>query len=126
KDMPAPARAAAHELMKAGLSAMGYAKALNVIRLEGVLRQIETFGGLTRDPENYAVTVFGSPGAPAPWGFRVEGHHLSLNFTLVPGRPVAATPAFLGANPAEVRSGSSKGLRTLAREEDLGRALARS
>ena len=125
KSMPAPARAAAHELMKASLSAVGYAKAVNVIRLETVLRQLETFGGLMRDPENYSVTVFGSPDAPgAPWGWRLEGHHLSLNFTLVPGKPVAVTPAFFGANPAEVRSGPLKGLRTLAREQDLGRALA--
>jgi hypothetical protein len=90
-----------------------------------VLRQLETFGGLMRDPENYSVTVFGSPDSTgAPWGWRLEGHHLSLNFTLVPGKPVAVTPAFFGANPAEVRSGPLKGLRTLAREQDLGRALA--
>jgi len=125
KSMPAPARAAAHELMKASLSTVGYAKAVNVIRLETVLRQLETFGGLMRDSENYSVTVFGTPdSAGAPWGWRLEGHHLSLNFTLVPGKPVAVTPAFFGANPAEVRSGPLKGLRTLAREQDLGRALA--
>ena len=70
-----------------------------------MLRQLETFGGLLRDPENYAVTVFGTPGPGAPWGWRLEGHHLSLNFTLVPGKPIAVTPAFFGANPAEVRSG---------------------
>ncbi|HUP34347.1 MAG TPA: DUF3500 domain-containing protein [Candidatus Limnocylindria bacterium] len=125
KAMPGPARAAAHALMKAGLSAVGYTKAVNVMELEAVLRQIETFG-LSRDPENYAFTVFGNPGASAPWGWRVEGHHLSLNFTLVPGRPVAMTPAFLGANPAEVPSGPRKGQRALAAEQDLGRALARS
>ena len=125
KAMPAPARAAAQELMKASLSEVGYAKAINVIRLETVLRQLETFGGLMRDPENYSVSVFGAPDSPgAPWGWRLEGHHLSLNFTLVPGKPVAVTPAFFGANPAEVRSGPLKGLRTLAREQDLGRALA--
>jgi hypothetical protein len=125
KAMPAPARAAAHELMKASLSAVGYEKAVNVIRLETVLRQLETFGGLLRDAENYSVTVFGAPDSTAaPWGWRLEGHHLSLNFTLVPGKPVAVTPAFFGANPAEVRSGPLKGLRTLAREQDLGRALA--
>jgi hypothetical protein len=105
---------------------VGHAKAVNVIRLEGVLRQLETFGALTRDPDNYAVSVFGTPGAKTPWGWRLEGHHLSMNFTLVPGKPVAVTPAFLGANPAEVRSGPLKGLRTLAQEEDLARALARS
>ncbi|MET0850632.1 MAG: DUF3500 domain-containing protein [Candidatus Rokuibacteriota bacterium] len=126
KEMTGPARAAAHELMKASLSGAGYAKAVNVVRLEGVLRQLETFGGLTRDPDNYAVTVFGAPGAAAPWGWRLEGHHLSLNFTLVPGKPVAVTPAFFGANPADVRAGALKGLRALGREEDLGRALAQS
>jgi hypothetical protein len=126
KDMAAPARAAAHELMKASLSAAGYAKAANVIRLEEVLRQLETFGGLLRDPENYSVTVFGAPGPGSPWGWRLEGHHLSLNFTAVPGKPLAVTPAFFGANPAEVPKGPLKGLRTLAREQDLGRALARS
>jgi hypothetical protein len=123
KAMPAPARAAAHELLKASLSAVGYGKAVNIVLLEDVLRRIETFG-LSRDPENYAFTVFGTPGPAAPWGWRVEGHHLSLNFTLVPGRPVAVTPAFMGANPAEVPSGPQKGLRTLAIEQDLGRALA--
>jgi Protein of unknown function (DUF3500) len=126
KQMPRAARATAHELMKASLSAMGYGKAVNVIRLEDVLRRLETFGGLTRDPDNYAVTIFGAPGPAAPWGWRLEGHHLSLNFTIVPGKPIAMTPAFLGANPADVRSGPHQGLRTLAREEDLARALAQS
>jgi hypothetical protein len=125
KTMAAPARAAAHELMKASLSEVGYAKAVNVVRLEGVLRELETFGALVRDPENYAVTVFGTPGVGAPWGWRLEGHHLSLNFTLAPDRPVAVTPAFFGANPAEVRSGALAGLRTLAGEQDLARSLAR-
>ena len=126
RDMPADARTAAHELMKTGLSGVGYAKAVNVVRLEGVLRELETFGGLMRDPDNYAVTVFGTPGADARWGWRLEGHHLSLNFALVPGKPIAVTPAFFGANPAEVPKGALKGLRTLAREQDLGRTLAQA
>jgi len=125
KDMPAAARTAAHELMNSSLSAVGYGKAVGVMRLEEVLRRLETFG-LSRDPDNYAFTVFGTPGPSAPWGWRVEGHHLSLNFTLVPGRPVAVTPAFFGANPAEVPSGPRKGQRLLAAEQDLGRALAQS
>lgn len=124
KDMAAPSRAAAHELMQASLGAAGYAKAVNVIRLEGVLRELETFGAFLRDPDNYLVSVFGTPGPGAPWGWRLEGHHLSLNFTLAPGKPIAVTPAFLGANPAEVRSGPLAGLRALGREQDLGRALA--
>jgi hypothetical protein len=125
RDLSPGARAAADDLLKAALSAAGHAKVQNVIALEEVLRQLETFGGLFRDPGKYHVTVFGAPGPSAPWGWRFEGHHLSLNFTLVPGRPVAMTPAFLGANPAEVRSGPRKGLRTLADEQDLALALAR-
>jgi hypothetical protein len=126
KDMTAGARAAAHALLQAGLSTAGYAKARDVMRLEGVLRQLETFGGFTRDPDNYAVAIFGTPGQGAPWGWRFEGHHLSLNFTVVPGRAIAVTPAFLGANPAEVPSGPLKGLRVLQAEQDLGLALAGS
>jgi hypothetical protein len=126
KEMPSAARAAAHELMRGGLSAVGYAKAVNVMRLEEVLRELETFGSLLRDPENYAVTVFGDPGSESAWGWRLEGHHLSLNFTLVPGRPIAVTPAFIGANPALVPRGPRKGLRALEEEQDLGLALARA
>ena len=125
KDMAAPSRAAAHELMKASLSAVGYAKAVNIIQLEEVLRRVEMFG-LSRDPENYAFTIFGTPADAAPWSWRVEGHHLSLNFTLVPGKPIAVTPAFMGANPATVRSGARAGFRALEHEQDLGLALARS
>jgi hypothetical protein len=125
KDMSPAARAAAHELMKASLSGVGYAKAVNVVKLEEVLRQLETFGGLLRDPEKYYVSVFGAPDPHAAWGWRLEGHHLSLNFTLVPGRAVAVTPAFFGANPAEVPSGPHRGLRALAEEQDLAFALAR-
>src|SRR5262249_34566814 len=126
KDMAAPARSAAHELMKASLGAAGYAKATSVFRIEGVLRELEMLGGLMRDPENYAVSVFGTPGPGAPWGWRLEGHPLSLNFPLVPGKPRAVTPAFFGANPAEVRKGPLTGLRVLGREQDLGRWLAQT
>jgi Protein of unknown function (DUF3500) len=126
KEMPPAGRNAVHDLMKASLSLVGYTKAVNIMRLEDVLRQLETFGGLLRDADNYAVTVFGMPGPDSAWGWRFEGHHLSLNFTLVPGRPIAVTPAFMGANPALVPQGPLKGLRTLAEEQDLALALARS
>jgi len=126
KDMPAAGRAAAHELIKVSLSAAGYAKAVNVMQLEVVLRQLETFGGLLRDPEKYYVSVFGAPDAAGPWGWRLEGHHLSLNFSLVPGRAISVTPAFFGANPAEVPSGPQRGQRTLADEQDLAFTLVRA
>src|SRR5262249_42126356 len=124
RDMPAPARVAAHELMKTSLSGVGYDKAVNVFKTEGVLRELETFGGLMRAPANHAVTILGTPGGDARGGGRLEGPHLSLTFPLVPGKPIAVTPAFFGANPAEVPKGPLKGLRALGREQDLGRQLA--
>lgn len=125
KDMTEPQRAAARRLLQAGLSQRGYLKVSTIIELELVLREL---GGnpAVRDPELYFFSVFGSPSPPGPWGWRVEGHHVSLNFTVVKDSLVATAPAFLGANPARVLSGSRQGLRALAAEEDLARDLMRS
>ena len=65
------------------------------------------------------------PGADTTCGWRLEGHHLSLNFTISGGKAVAG-PVFFGDNPAEVREGPRKGLRVLAVEEDLGFELIKS
>ena len=95
---------------------------VNIIELELVLREIETFG-LMRDPERYHVTIYGAPDRAERWGWRFEGHHLSLNFTLAGDRLVVDTPSFFGANPATVREGAKKGLRALGDEHDAGWAL---
>ena len=121
KAMNLEQRIAAHDLMRSALSAQGYLKATSVMQLEAVLKMMED-GSPRRDQENYAFSVFGTPGPEAPWGWRLEGHHLSLNYTSVTDE-LAATPAFFGSNPAEVRSGPSAGLRVLAAEEDLARDL---
>ena len=76
-----------------------------------------------RDPEIYYFSVFGEPTPKGPWGWRVEGHHVSIHFTVVGGTSVASSPTFLGTNPAEVREGPKKGLRILGAEEDAARAL---
>ena len=60
---------------------------------------------MVRDSEVYYLKIFGSPMNGGKWGWRVEGHHLSLNFALENGKIVAATPVFFGANPAELRQG---------------------
>jgi hypothetical protein len=110
-------------LVRSGLSAAGYRRAEDVIRLEGVLREIQ---GSFRDPALYYFSVFGEPSLERPWGWRLEGHHLSLNYTVVDGSGVAHTPSFFGANPATVRSGPLTGLRALGPEEDLARELLKS
>jgi hypothetical protein len=115
-------RARAHALLRTGLGQRGYLAATTIIALENVLRAMEMRD--IRDPELYFVSIFGTPGGRAPWGWRFEGHHPSLNFTVAEGRPVAWAPAFFGANPAEVRTGEiMKGARPLADVEDLARAF---
>jgi hypothetical protein len=109
----------ASALLAAGLSQTGYIKAVTIMSLEDVLKVIENDSGEHRNPEKYYFSVFGSPSDSGTWGYRVEGHHFSQNYTIVDGQVIDG-PSFFGANPAEVRQGPRKGLRTLAGEEDLG------
>ncbi len=115
----------ASALLAAGLSQTGYIKAVTIMSLEDVLKVMENGTGPHRDPENYHFTIFGEPGDNAAWGYRVEGHHVSQNYTVVNGEVVDA-PSFFGSNPAEVRQGPRKGLRVLAQEDDLGFSLVNS
>jgi hypothetical protein len=126
KEMTPAQQHLAHGLLSIGLSHRGYLKAATIMSLEQVLKELEQGKGPVRDPELYYFSVFGEPSTKETWGWRVEGHHLSINFTIVEGTHVTVTPSFLGTNPAEVRAGPRAGLRVLAREEDLGWELARS
>ena len=116
-----------HGLLASALSQKGYLDAVTILSLEPILKELEgPSGRMVRDNMLYYLSIFGQPGPHDTWGWRFEGHHLSLNFTLVDGHHVSATPSFFGSNPAEVRSGPRKGLRALASYEDLGRALITS
>ncbi len=124
QEMSPAQREAAHAVLRSFLSGEGYLKVQSIMALEVVLREIERWD--ERDSERYWFLVFGEPGTAAPWGVRVEGHHVSLHLAVIKGRFVSSTPTFLGANPAEVRSGPKKGSRALAAEEDGARALLES
>lgn len=121
--MSAAQQQQAHALLRAGLSVQGYDTAAAIIQLEDVLRAIENSPRFARSPLDYQVSVFGTPAAKGTWGWRVEGHHLSLHFAVSNGRVVASSPTFTGSNPAEVRVGPKKGTRVLGRLEDGGRAV---
>ena len=122
KELDAKQREAVLVLLKTAMSEKGLLKSQQVMMLEGVLADLEKRPEF-RDPEKYWVAVFGTPGDPDGWSWKFEGHHLSLNFTIV-GDKVALTPSFMGSNPGEVKEGEHKGLRVLADEEDMARALA--
>jgi len=133
KEMSPQQRLLAHALLNTGLSFRGSAKAVTIMSLEEVLYQIEGADESKRaatrekrDPEKYYVSIFGAPTNQGYWGWRVEGHHLALNFTLKDGQLIRSSPAFMGTNPGEIRDGALKGLRVLGKEEELGRELVKS
>jgi hypothetical protein len=116
----------AHALISSALSLHAYAKVTAIMALENVLNLIEGRRlDAARDPGRYFVGVFGSPG-PDRWAWRLEGHHVSLNFTIVNGDLVSPTPIFLGANPAEVRHGHGPVVRPCGEEAQVARELLAS
>jgi hypothetical protein len=122
KDMKPEQRVLARKLLETGMSDSALVKIDTIMALEKLLGEMENRPD-HRDPEKYYTTIFGDPSPDGTWGWRFEGHHCAVNFTLVKGR-ISATPSFLAANRAETREGRMKGTRPLAREEDLARALA--
>jgi hypothetical protein len=112
------------ELLAASLSTSGHAKVEKIQGLESVLYVLENADH--RDPELYYTTLFGEPSATGSWGWRFEGHHLSLNFTIANGKLLSNSPNFWGANPAQVPVGPTTGQRTLKGEEDTARSFVLS
>ena len=113
-------------LLGSGLGQRGMVKAASIMSLEPVLADIEKGSGPVRDPQLYYVTVFGEPESRKRWGWRFEGHHISVNYAVIDDQRVAFTPFFLGSNPAEILQGPRAGFRVHGREEDLGRAFVKS
>jgi hypothetical protein len=119
--MSADQRMLVQDLLSAALSAKGYLGTIQIMQLEKVLADAETTG-FPRGTENYTLAFFGTPGADTRWGWRFEGHHLSLNFSVAPNE-LSVTPAFFGASPAEIPTGALAGFRTLRGSHEAGLAL---
>src|SRR5260370_20455415 len=125
KEMTSYQSKLAHGLLAAGLSQRGYIKAVTIMSLEDVLKTMEKDNGEKRNPDGYFFTVFGEPTSNGVWGFRVEGHHVSQNYTVVGGK-VVDSPSFFGSNPADVKDGPRKSTRVLAAQGDPARDLVTS
>ncbi|MEY2583432.1 MAG: hypothetical protein QOE09_3281 [Ilumatobacteraceae bacterium] len=118
-------------LVASGLSTAGYVTASTIIGLENVLDQLEGFTASFerprgRDPLMYYVRFFGTPSPDGTWSWRLGGHHISLNFTIIDGVLSGSTPLFFGADPASSPLLGPHPLRPLAGVEDLARELTRS
>ena len=126
KDLKPDQRALAFALLDTGLSTKGAIRAATIMSYEEMLRVEEHGTGPVRDPELYFLSVFGTPGDDSGWGWRIEGHHLALNFTLKGSKVVCGTPFMFGSNPAEVKSGPRKGLKNLDEIDAPANKLAAS
>jgi hypothetical protein len=124
-DMNEDQRKLAHELVVSGTSMQGYAKVVSIMALEHVVRAMiaAAVPGLLPlfDPGLYSIAVFGRPGSDEPWGWRIDGHHVSLNYTVRGDRLLAPTPCMLGARPATFGV-----LAPLADDEEAGYRFVRS
>src|SRR2546426_682058 len=79
-------------LLSAALSERGARKAGEVMAHEAILAGIEgPQRKFARDPRLYYLTFFSRPSRDGRWGWRLEGHHLSLNFTLDGDRVLSFT-----------------------------------
>jgi hypothetical protein len=125
KEMDRKQQRLAQALISSGLSRPGWVTTATIMGLETTLDVIE--GWTTelwwRDVLLYYVSIFGQPDGQQPWGWRFEGHHISLNYTIVGGQIVAPTPTFFGANRADAPLLGGNSLRPLASIEDLARDL---
>ena len=127
KQLEGDALKTAHRLLASGLSKAGYDQTLEVMSLEEVLYLLEEGERekrrARRDPQKYYLSVFGKPAATGTWGWRLEGHHVSLNYSIADGNVVASTPEFFGANPSMIDAGPGRSIRVLAAEEDIARQI---
>ncbi len=140
RELTEPQRKLAMELWKTGVGDTGLRTIEMIRRREPVLsatQQTEQ-GRLLRHPDLYYFSIYGTPAANGTWGWRVEGHHMSLNFTLAKGA-ISNAPLFLGAQPADLAAGGLKGPaaeaaakvpaaenRAMVGEEDRARELVQS
>ena len=124
-----------HQLLESALSVEGYTRVVTIMAHENTLRVLQApiFGPPVaefRHPENYFLSIFGTPNIERTWGWRFVGHHVCLNFTVIGGRFVAPTPLLLGAEPARIgafdplRDDEERGFELLAALNDDQRRAA--
>jgi len=123
-EMRLPLRDAILALVRESLSAKGYDKARDVMRLNHFLGEL-AFNTSVLGEWSYNFTLFGAPSLTEPWGWQLTGHHLNLN-CLVIRHQMVLSPAFMGAEPNYADSGPFAGTRLFQDEENGGLELMRA
>lgn len=128
-----------HRILSACLSSQGYLKATSIMHLDNLLNSLydslyyrqsidsnvyKMVKDLKWSHRNFYLAFFGKPG-DTRWSLKVEGHHLSINFTFLNDQ-LSVTPFFIGTDPAEYPISEYAGWRVLGQEEDLGLSLMKS
>jgi hypothetical protein len=129
-----------HRMLSASLSSQGYLKSTSIMHLDNLINVYidtmykrkgisDTLYQKLRDlkwsHQNYYLVFFGNPQTDTSWGYKLEGHHLSLNFTFH-RRQLSVTPMFVGTDPAEYPILEYAGWRVLSKEEDFGLKLIKA
>ena len=117
-------RDAAYALMKAGLSAKGFERSRDIMRLNYTLGEI-TSNFEELDEWFYYFTFMGEPSTDKPWGWQLDGHHLIVNYFVL-GDQVVMTPTFMGSEPVIAESGKYKGVSVMQDEQRRGLELIQS
>ncbi len=126
KQMNSKQRELTHGLLKTVLSESGHKKVKNIMFLEDILFVLEGKNRrFVRDSEAYHILIFGKPDNKGAWGWRFEGHHVSLNYTIVNGK-LSVVPSFWASNPAVADFGPGRKLIALEVEEFAARELRNS
>lgn len=129
-----------HRILSTSLSSQGYLKATGIMHLDNLInmyydtlferkafdaRTYQFLKDLKWSNKNYYFALFGNPQTDSTWGYKLEGHHLSLNFTFN-NQHLSVTPMFVGTDPSEFLMTEYAGWRLLGQEEDLGLKLIQS
>lgn len=113
---------AADILLRSLLSRSGYDKMRLVMETQDIMRELGR-GSRARNSERFSIAVFGEPQDNKAWGLRIEGHHLSLNWTFKGNEIVAITPSSFSIIPQNIPIGPRKGTLVLDAEETMARRL---
>ena len=105
------------------LSEDGFLEYENLRLIHGIRKDLNAPDNLMH---RYSISIFGKPSEKSTWGWRLEGHHLSLNCTLVDGQTFSVTPSFWGASPVRVSNGKYAGLELFEQEQKLSLKLVNS